>query len=195
MSRRNVAWLLTVPLAVVAAQLAHALAYRLAEPSAHERAHLLSETGHGYLRLTADGLGVVAAAVLFALILEVRAIGTKQEGGRPRLWAFAAFVPATFIFQEHLERLFHDGAFPWGAALDKTFLVGIVVQLPFAVLAYLLARLLLGVAHLLGVLLHRSAPALHCARAVRLVLPDGAPVAAFPGFTLRPRGPPEFSSA
>jgi hypothetical protein len=49
MSRRTIAWLLTMPLAVVGSQLAHALAYRLMTPSDAERAHELAATGHAYL--------------------------------------------------------------------------------------------------------------------------------------------------
>ena len=50
-------------------------------------------------------------------------------------------------------------------------------------------------ARVLAVLLRCPAPALRRARAGRLLVPVGAPVAAFPGFTLRTRGPPELSSA
>jgi hypothetical protein len=65
-------------------------------------------------------------------------------------------APAIFAFQEHFERLMHDGVFPWDAAAQPTFLVGLLLQLPFAVAGYLLARLLLRVVRSLGRLL--SAP-------------------------------------
>jgi hypothetical protein len=190
MSRRSVAWLLTLPLAVIGAQLAHEVAYRLVESGAHERAHLLADTGHGYLRLTAAGLGVLVAAIFFSLVLEVRSLGRDAAPQRPRLWAFAAFVPATFIFQEHAERLLHDGAFPWGAALEPTFLVGIVLQLPFAVLAYAVARLLLGVARALAALLRRAEPPRLPARAAIRRAAHDVPVSSFLGFARRTRAPP-----
>jgi hypothetical protein len=44
---------------------------------------------------------------------------------------------------EALEGLLNRGVVPFGEALQPTFLVGLALQLPFALAAYLLARLLL----------------------------------------------------
>jgi hypothetical protein len=44
------AWLIAVPLAVIGTLAGHAAGYRAAVPNAHERAHLLASTGHGYLQ-------------------------------------------------------------------------------------------------------------------------------------------------
>jgi hypothetical protein len=188
--------LASLALAVTGAQLAHVLAYRLAEPGAHERAHLLSETGHAYLRFAAAGLGVAASVVLLALVLEVRALGLGAAVARPpRLWAFAALGPATYVVQEHFERLFHDGAFPWGAAIETTFVVGFVLQLPFALLAFVVARLLLGVARVLAALLARPEPSIGRTRARRLRAPETPTLTGLLCFTLGPRGPPLLRSA
>jgi hypothetical protein len=62
-------------------------------------------------------------------------------------------APAIFVCQEHFERLLHDGVFPWGAVADRTFVVGLALQLPFAAVAYVLARLLLRAVRSLGGLL------------------------------------------
>jgi len=69
---------------------------------------------------------------------------------------FAAMPPLAFALQEHLERLFH-GAGVAGVVLEPTFLLGLVLQAPFALAAYLLARLLLGVAERAGRVLARRA--------------------------------------
>jgi hypothetical protein len=193
--RRLLAALSSIALAVTGAQLAHALAYRLAEPNAHDRAHLLSETGHSYLRVTSAGLGLVAAIVLFALVFEVRAFGPATSAARPRFWAFAAIAPATFLFQEHFERLLHDGAFPWSAVVERTFLLGILLQLPFALLAYCVARLMLGAARVLAALLARPHITRRSAGSAELGPPVARPVAAFDGFGLGARGPPLLRSA
>jgi hypothetical protein len=74
---------------------------------------------------------------------------------KPSGLPFAVLAPAIFVFQEHFERLLHDGTFPWAAALDRTFIAGLLLQLPFAAAAYFLARLLLGVVRSLGRLLGR----------------------------------------
>ena len=180
----------SLALAVTGAQLAHELAYRLAEPSGHERAHLLAETGHAYMRYASAGLGLVAAVVLLALILEVRAIGVGAGPRRPRFWSFAALVPATFVVQEHFERLFHDGAFPWRASFEPTFLLGVALVLPFALAAYLVARLLLGVARVLAALLARPRASYGHTSSRRSPLPLSAPRARHLGLALGPRGPP-----
>ena len=66
-----------------------------------------------------------------------------------RLSQFAALPPLAFALQEHLERLIHDGTVV-GVALQPTFMIGLLLQLPFAVAAYLLAKLLLQVADRVG---------------------------------------------
>ncbi|MGH3110574.1 MAG: hypothetical protein ACRDQT_06625, partial [Gaiellaceae bacterium] len=98
--RRSLAALSGIALAVVGAQLAHGLAYRIAEPSPHQRAHLLAETGHDYLRYASAGLGLASALVLLALVFEIRAFGAGASPRGPRAWAFAAIAPLTFACQE-----------------------------------------------------------------------------------------------
>jgi hypothetical protein len=157
-SRRLTAWLVTLPLAVAGTQVAHALAYRLVTPGAEVRTHGLAASGHGYLEYLPLVLAIGAVLVAFALTAEVRRLveGTGGPGLRVRAWHFALVAPAIFSLQEHLERLFHEGILPWDTALAATFIVGVVLQLPFALAAYALARLLLRVARSLGTLLVRA---------------------------------------
>ena len=154
-SRRLIAWLVTLPLAVAGTQMAHAVAYRLTAPVDSEPAHDLSATGHGYVAYLPLALAIGAVLVAFALVAEVRHIATTSQGGtfRPRAWHFAVIAPALFASQEHFERLIHNGAFPASAVLEAPFIVGLLLQLPFALVAYSLARLLLHAAHSFGGLL------------------------------------------
>ncbi len=153
MSRTLTAWLLSVPLAVAGSQAAHALGYRVVAPDAHSRASLLAASGHGYLTYLPLALAVASALVAFAFVTEVRhlaARGGAAAESLPSAWHFAALAPAIFCFQEHFERLAETGGFPWTAVLEPTFVAGLGLQLPFAVAAYLLARLLLRAARSVG---------------------------------------------
>ena len=67
MSRRNVVWLITLPLAIVGSQVAHAAGYRLATGEG-ELAHALASSGHGYLAYAPLALGVCAAFVVLVAI-------------------------------------------------------------------------------------------------------------------------------
>jgi hypothetical protein len=53
--------------------------------------------------------------------------------------------PLAFALQEFSERIFRAEAVPFHAALEPRFLLGLLLQLPFGLLALLLARALLQV--------------------------------------------------
>jgi hypothetical protein len=143
--RPTVTWLLTLPLAVVGSQVAHSLGYRLVTPRDAERSHDLAATGHSYLTYAPVLLALCLVLVALALAGELRQLMARSCRGptRPSALCFAVSAPAIFVCQEHLERLLHDGAFPWTAALQSTFIVGLLLQLPFALAAYLVAWFLL----------------------------------------------------
>jgi hypothetical protein len=65
-------------------------------------------------------------------------------------WAFALLPMLSFSAQELLERWVALGSVPWWMVEQPTFRVGLLLQLPFALLAYLLARLLLRTARSAG---------------------------------------------
>lgn len=198
MSRRSVAWLLTLPLAVVGSQLAHALAYRLATPNDAERGHELAASGHGYLAYLPAVLAVCSVLVALALAGELGHALTdrSRRPSRPSALRFAVLAPAIFACQEHFERLLHDGRFPWNAGFHRLFLVGLLLQLPFALVAYTLARLLLRVARSLGRLL---TPPLRLSR-VGAAIPRPATCIAVPrvpalALGYGSRGPPALLAA
>ncbi len=182
--------LASLGLAVAGSQAAHAASYRLVAPDAHQREHLLAETGHAYLRLAPLGLALVSVVVALALLTEARSARTAAHAARPRVWLFALVAPATFACQEVFERLLHDGAFPWGAPLEQTFVLGLALQLPFALLAWLLSRTLLRAARALGRLLSTRAPVRTRVLASWAVHTRSAPRPASCGLAFGPRGPP-----
>jgi hypothetical protein len=85
-------------------------------------------------------------------------------------------VPLGFLFHHHFEHLVGNPAAALGAPLGPELLLGLVLQLPFALLAYIVATALLRVADKLVVAFaaRRRRPAV--ARAVRA-----------PGWSLLPR--------
>lgn len=169
-SRRAAPWLLAVPLMVAGTQVAHAFAYRLVYPNAHVRLHELIETGHGYMGYApfVAGIGGALELVAFAWILGCAVRGRRTLYVPP--WAFALLPPLGFALQEIVERWLAAGSFPWWAVLQPTFATGLLLQIPFALLAYVAARLLSRAAR-------RVAPALR--GALRRALP-ASPAAVWP---------------
>jgi hypothetical protein len=145
------ALLLSLPVAIAGSLAAHAVAYLIAVPDPQARATLLERTGHGYLA----HLPVLAGAGLaLALAAGVSHAARGRPGARPSPWVFALLPPLAFVLQEHLERLL-SGALPLETVLDPTFVIGLALQLPFALLAYALVGVLLRAAEALGLLLVR----------------------------------------
>jgi hypothetical protein len=136
-------------------------------------------------------LGAVALSLLRACFDSARGRSPAHVPG----WRFAALPLLGFALQEHLERLFHDGAFPVGAALEPTFALGLALQLPFALAALVVARVLLGAARELGRALATLAAAGPRPRPLRSDFP--APVADRPRVATAAlgygeRGPPRL---
>lgn len=138
----RLAWLLSLGLAAAGGLAAHGLAYRLAEPHAGERERLLEKTGHGYLDL---GLLVSLCVMLIVVGFAGRVLASAGRPGPPSLWLFALAPPIGFAFLEHAERLLHQDAL-LDTAFEPTFLVGLLLQVPFALAALLAARALLAAA-------------------------------------------------
>jgi hypothetical protein len=140
--RSLTAWLLAVPLMVVGTQVAHVVAYRLVYPSAHVRVGELLATGHGYMGYPAYvpvllGLGLAAELVWLGSV--IAAPGRQRRAVAP--WLFALLPLLGFTLQELLERWLSGAGFPWWMVLQPTFRVGLALQIPFAIAAYLIARL------------------------------------------------------
>jgi hypothetical protein len=90
------------------------------------------------------GVGGALELLAFAWI-----VGCTVRGRRPTQvppWAFALLPPLGFAIQEIAERWLAGGSFPWWTVLQPTFGAGLLLQLPFAFLAYLFARLIVHAA-------------------------------------------------
>jgi hypothetical protein len=173
------AWLVSLPVALAGCLAAHVVAYAVAPPAA------ASHATHRYLEHLPVVGGAALAVVLGAAIWHAL---RGRTGSRPSPWLFALLPPLAFALQEHLERL----AQPVLLAADPTFLLGLALQLPFGLLAWLLAHAILRAADALGARL-ASPPRPRVTVALRL-----APVAvAAPSRTFAPgaplRGPPVVS--
>ena len=156
MERRRVAWLLSLALMTTGAMSAHALAYRLVEPTHHMDGTMHASTAHGYLGHLWACLAVCVVIALAALVGS--AVTRIRRGHPPRvpLWLFALVPPVGFAMQEHLEHVIATGSLPALAGVDPMFAVGLVLQLPFALAAYLAARALLALAEALVACLRAS---------------------------------------
>ena len=121
-------WLAVAPVGAAGVLVSHALAYRLTgTPGA---------STHAYLDHAPQVLLVLA-------VLGVAFAAFTSRHASVCAWAFPTAALAAFAVQEHLERILHTGEIPF--LLDRpVFVVGLLLQLPFAVGAWLLARALLG---------------------------------------------------
>jgi hypothetical protein len=132
-------WLLSLPLVVASWLGAHCFAYWLVSPGWERHMGLHAEHGHSYLGYTPALVIWGFALVLAGLIL---CVGEGLRGRRPSqppLRLFALLPPAGFAVQEHVERLVGTGGVPHDLVTEPTFLVGLAMQLPFALVGLLLA--------------------------------------------------------
>jgi hypothetical protein len=186
---RLLAWFLTTPILVVGLFAGHELGYRLAHSGAGERARTLDETGHSYFTY-APYLGAALAAVaVLALGLRVRGVLTGRRGSIPS-WGFALLPPLGFVLLEAAERLSHGGL-KLDTLAAPELLLGLALQLPFAIAALLVARAVLRLADAVGVALRRS-PARWPRSSLLTCRPAGAvlPRARVASLAYGERGPP-----
>jgi hypothetical protein len=142
--------MVAVSLMVGGSLAAHSLAYRLVYPQAQVRLRILSASGHGYLAYAPLLFGILAALITIGLGAAVVDSARRRRTQPVPAWAFALLPPLGFALQEFLERWLAGGNVPWWMVMQPTFRVGLLLQLPFALLAYGLARLLLRAAREVG---------------------------------------------
>ena len=152
--RRRLDWLVALPLMLGGTQVAHGLAYTLVYPQAHAR---LLQTGHGYLGWLPVVFAVSGALALVGLAAAVVDTARGRHSRELPAAAFALLPPVVFVLQEVLELSFRTGTLGWRAILAPTFLPGLALQLPLALVAFFLARLLLRAATRVGQALVRPA--------------------------------------
>jgi hypothetical protein len=134
-------WLVMLPLVAAGTEGAASLVDAFA-PQKYKTVELFSSSNSSHNLLP------VAAALGAALLLcAVCSFATSAPAapGLPRVM-FACLPPLAFALQEHVEYVIGHGHVPWTLAVDPTFGAGLLLQIPFAVAAYVLARLLVAVA-------------------------------------------------
>ncbi|HEX2127019.1 MAG TPA: hypothetical protein VHF45_10725, partial [Thermoleophilaceae bacterium] len=142
MRGNRAAWLIPLPLAVTSWLGAHCLAYWLISPGGERHMGMHAADGHAYLGYT-PAVALWGLALLLAGL--VLCVWAGMRGGRlalPPVRLFFYLPPVGFALQEHIERLVGTGGVPPDLALEPTFVVGLALQLPFAVAALLLAHAL-----------------------------------------------------
>jgi hypothetical protein len=168
MTRRVAVWVVALPLAVTSWLGAHCLSYWLVSPGAEEHMGLHADHGHAWFgygpSLAIWGLALVVAGLALCVGEGLRA---GRPAGPPPL-LFALLPSAGFVVQEHVEHLLGTGSIPADLAAEPTFVVGLALQLPFALAALLVTRALYAIGFRLGRMiaseLSRGRP-----------LPDGPP--------------------
>jgi hypothetical protein len=142
----RLAWLLALVLTVAGWISAHEVAYRLALPHPHASGSDLVAARHTYLAYAS----LLVVLCLFVAVLCTAGLVLRPHGRRPPsgrlLLPFVLLPPVGFALQEVIESLLTGGP-PVEAALESTFLVGILIQVPFAFVALVVARLSFAVAH------------------------------------------------
>jgi hypothetical protein len=101
-------------------------------------------------------LGVFAATVIVASVARLLTVRRRPRAYAVSPWFFFVLPPLAFASQELAERLLRAEAFPFAAALEPHFLLGLLVQLPFGLLALFIARVLLRVVERLIVAFART---------------------------------------
>ncbi|HYA08791.1 MAG TPA: hypothetical protein VEG24_04325 [Gaiellaceae bacterium] len=195
--RRALIWFVALPVLLAGSQAAHVFAYRWVYPEAHVRLQALATTGHGYLSRLPLVLGIAGAIAAISLLLSAVDAARGHPARALPAWAFALLPPLAFVLQEFLERSLHLGTFAWQTALAPTFLPGLALQLPFAVVAYAAARLLLRAAECAGRAFAPARPPVRRAQPAAAPLPGEAlPIRSNPlSRLLAKRGPPLPSPA
>ena len=136
-ARKRTALLFTLPFSAAGMLLAHKLTWGVAGHG-HD-----AEVAHGYLRYGAVFVALFAAVIAVASTRNfVRTIG-GEAAAVPSPIVFAVVPIVGFVFQEHLEHLVAARELELSFFLSPPFLVGLALQLPFALAALLVAHLIL----------------------------------------------------
>ncbi len=175
MGRRRLAWRLTLPLVAAGALSAHVLAYALVSSNHHS---------HSSVHTALTQWRVCVALCLALAVVAAVGYGVDSLSGRSGrtvpIWAFALLPPAGFVIQEQLEHLLQHGALSSTLVVEPVFLLGFLLQVPFAAAAYLVARAVVTVAVTLIRALGRARPRLAATPLRFRVTPEPALVLANP---------------
>ena len=158
-TRFRLSWLIAVPLMVAGSFAARAASYVCLPQNGGETGNEATEHVQAGVRGVQWPLllGVVAALVSVAFVLQVIRL---VSGRRPRpvsAWAFFWLPPLAFVGQEIVERVI-QGSVDLGPGVLSRLAVGLALQLPFALVALALAFLLLAAATRIARTIHAERP-------------------------------------
>jgi hypothetical protein len=151
-------WFIALPCVAAGSVAGHAVGSRLVSPEAHD---LLRETHeHAALQtpVTPVLAGFLGALLLVGLALLIRAVKEGRPARSLSPWLFLAAPIAAWPVQEAIERTVHAEGLGAHAVLDPSLVLGVALQIPFGLAAFLLARLLLRVAVAVAGVLTRRGP-------------------------------------
>jgi predicted neutral ceramidase superfamily lipid hydrolase len=146
----RLAWLLAFALTVAGWISAHEIAYRLALPHPHASGSDVAHARHAYFAYAS--LAVVLC--LLVAVLCAASLARREHRlptpSRRLLLVFVVLPPLGFALQELTESLLTTGALPFAAVLEPAFLVGVLLQAPFALGALVVANVLFAFARSLA---------------------------------------------
>lgn len=176
MSPRRAVWLVSLAVVAVGGLLAHLAAYQLIPVGHAARDHAVQGAGHGSFVHLRFCLALCGALLLVGLAGVVVGKVRGQSARSAPLWLFALLPPFGFAVQEHLERFLHTGTPTLAVAFEAPFLLGLALQVPFALIAFCAARALLALTLAIVERLRPFAPRLAVGRAL----------ASYPALTFAP---------
>jgi len=158
-------------------------------------AELAPRVDHGSVTILPVLVGLVTALVLVAVGLRIyRSVrGATHTGASPE--SFLLLAPLAYVLQEFAERLLHAESFLFNPAHEPAFLLGLVLQVPFGIVAFFVGRALLGLGRTLARVLFGRRPPWSSSRPVSLPRIYDAVLLRVPVLALghSVRGPPALS--
>ena len=143
--RRALTYYITFPLVILGLFVAHQASYYVVHGT--DAPKVLADTGHGYLQHLPLALIVcLITSLSFVAADAVWSALTRRPVTKLPVWPFLLTGPVTFTVQEHVERYQATGQLPWSVTLEATFLVGLLLQVPTALLIYFMARQVMSTA-------------------------------------------------
>ncbi len=137
--RRALIWLVTLPIALGGLEAAHALANATLGPP-DDAIEVFASPGAG-----SEFVPFIAALALGLVLIGLGGRVARRLSGRSGSVAlpFACVGPIGFVLLELVEDLLHAGSLSAEFLLQPAFALGLVLQLPFALAGYFVARALL----------------------------------------------------
>ncbi len=143
-TRRLTAWLVAASLMFAGTFATHCYLFAILSPG-HHAAHEGTTSLVGFLCAAPF---LFSCLTLLALGLVARTLQSLrgETGARISAWPFGVLAPLGFVLHQYFSNFTGATSSSMGAA----FLVGVALQIPLGLLAYLVARALLGVADRIG---------------------------------------------